>query len=280
MTTRRVSDDPAHVENETLESGLRDLLLGELPSIEPPVESKTRLRARLVDKIGQSAAQNARFRTVRAHHGDWQSLIDGVQIKRLWSGDAGNSVLIKLLPGARLPVHRHRYLEEGIVLEGRLQMGELDLGPSDYHLSFAGSRHDAISSREGAIAFLRGTSIGDTFGSMSELLGGMLPGLSESHRTSFVGDPAGWEPVAPGITRKLLHVDGHYQSYFCRLEAGADCTGHHHLRDEECMILQGELFLGDLLLLAGDYQLAPAGTEHPRISSDRGALLFVRGPIV
>lgn len=37
-----------------------------------------------------------------------------------------------------------------------MQMGDLDLGPGDYHVSPQGSRHDQISSRQGALTYLRG----------------------------------------------------------------------------------------------------------------------------
>ena len=49
------------------------------------------------------------------------------------------------------------------------------------------------------------------------------------------------------------------------------------MKDEECMMLQGEVFLGDILLRAGEYQLAPAGSLHGDVYSDVGATLFVRG---
>jgi hypothetical protein len=43
------------------------------------------------------------------------------------------------------------------------------------------------------------------------------------------------------------------------------------------MILEGEIFLGDTLLSAGEYQWAPAGSKHAGLYSDVGATIFVSG---
>jgi hypothetical protein len=44
-------------------------------------------------------------------------------------------------------------------------------------------------------------------------------------------------------------------------------------------VLQGEMFLGDILLRAGDYQLAPAGGTHFGETSDVGVLFFFHGAL-
>ena len=69
-----------------------------------------------------------------------------------------------------------------------------------------------------------------------------------------------------------------------QLAAGADwdarlAARHGHRRDEECLMLEGELFLDDLLLRRGDYQIAPAGTEHGAVLAETGVLLFAHGDV-
>jgi quercetin dioxygenase-like cupin family protein len=54
---------------------------------------------------------------------------------------------------------------------------------------------------------------------------------------------------------------------------------HGHGHDEECLMVQGELFLDDVLLQPGDYQLAPAGSMHRVTETDRGAILFAHGDL-
>ena len=60
---------------------------------------------------------------------------------------------------------------------------------------------------------------------------------------------------------------------------GASLPAHDHPADEECLVLEGEVMLGDILGRAGDYHLAPKGLPHGTITSKTGALLFIRAGI-
>lgn len=87
-----------------------------------------------------------------------------------------------------------------------------------------------------------------------------------------------WIPVGRGVRMKQLHVDKHNRtrSFLLRLEPGASLPAHQHLADEECIVLEGEARLGEVTVRAGDYHLAPRGVPHGVVSSDTGALLFLR----
>ncbi|MEW6039513.1 MAG: cupin domain-containing protein [Pseudomonadota bacterium] len=261
---------------ESEQTELNDLLVQGLAPIEPSSGRKEALRAGLMERITRSVAEQAGLLTVRLKDGAWQTLRTGVRFKPLWTGPAGSSVLIEFAPGASLPAHRHNWLEEGIVLRGGLQMGSLELGPLDYHLSPAGSRHESIRSRQGALAYLRGTSLGRKSSVLGELLGGLLPFGGPATATVFA-KMEDWVEVGEGVMKKDLCADGTLASRFYRLEPGARVPAHSHLQDEECMMLEGEVFLGDILLCAGEYQLAPVGSRHGEVYSDVGATLFVRG---
>ncbi|HEX2546889.1 MAG TPA: cupin domain-containing protein [Ramlibacter sp.] len=92
------------------------------------------------------------------------------------------------------------------------------------------------------------------------------------------GDEQGWQPLVEGIECKVLREDAQELSYLLRLAAGAVIPGHRHPRDEECIVLQGELRIGDALrLCAGDYHLARAGVPHAAITAQTQALIFLRG---
>lgn len=88
-----------------------------------------------------------------------------------------------------------------------------------------------------------------------------------------------WLPFSPKVSIKVLRRDGETQSYLLRLEAGAVVLPHVHGHDEECMVLEGEVRIGDLVVKQGAYHLAPRGVPHEPIRSDTGALLFLRGAI-
>jgi hypothetical protein len=61
--------------------------------------------------------------------------------------------------------------------------------------------------------------------------------------------------------------------------AGASVPDHGHALNEDCLVLEGEMFLGDILLRTGDYQLAPAGGSHFNENSDVGVLFFFHGAL-
>ena len=89
-------------------------------------------------------------------------------------------------------------------------------------------------------------------------------------------DAGQWVEIVPRVHLKRLHRDGDARSYLLRLEPGGVLPRHHHDGDEECIVMEGEVFLGDLRVAAGDYHLAPRGATHGEIRSPRGALLFIR----
>lgn len=86
----------------------------------------------------------------------------------------------------------------------------------------------------------------------------------------------GWIDYTPQIKVKLLHVDGRYNSVLVRLAPGATLPEHLHDADEECIVLEGEVYHGDIRVEAGDYHLARKGSRHGVMRSATGALLFVR----
>ena len=87
-----------------------------------------------------------------------------------------------------------------------------------------------------------------------------------------------WNPLAPGVTIKLLRVDREAGniSAFIRMEPGSGFGAHRHSQGEECLVLEGEIFIGAHRLDAGDMHVAQAGSEHAMVTSPRGALMLVR----
>ncbi|CAN5186422.1 hypothetical protein BH11PSE10_BH11PSE10_11930 [soil metagenome] len=64
-----------------------------------------------------------------------------------------------------------------------------------------------------------------------------------------------------------------------RFAAGAGVPDHTHALDEDCLMLEGEMFLGDTLLRPGDYQMAAAGSRHFGEMSDVGGTFYFHGAI-
>ena len=88
-----------------------------------------------------------------------------------------------------------------------------------------------------------------------------------------------WQPFGPGVTMKVLHHDGDTLSYLLRLEAGAALPAHRHPQNEECLVLEGEMHIGQLVVPAGGYHLGRKGVLHDRLTSPGGALIFLRGAV-
>lgn len=88
-----------------------------------------------------------------------------------------------------------------------------------------------------------------------------------------------WKPFLPKVAIKVLRREAGIQTYLLRLEPGGVLLPHEHTEDEECMVLEGEVRIGDVVASQGDYHLAPKGADHGTIVSDQGALLFLRGAI-
>ncbi len=262
-------------ENDEQEALQRMICDGLAPIALPP-GAASGLRSRLLQRVGDSARRHAGLITVRTGDGIWRRLLKGVRSKLLHDGAEGASVLIELAAGAVLPVHRHQHLEEGIVLRGSLQLGDLNLVPGDYHVSPPGSRHGRISSRSGGLAYLRGSSLGHTRAALGELIGGLLPGAGPAAHTVLAADDD-WQTIADGVEQKILWRAGDVVSRFYRLAAGSHLPAHAHAHEEECMLLAGDAYFGDILVRAGEFHLAPAGSAHGEISSDQGAVAFVRG---
>ena len=92
-------------------------------------------------------------------------------------------------------------------------------------------------------------------------------------------DEGEWHPVLPKVSMKVLLREGDSLTYLLRLEPGAKIPPHDHPQTEECLVLEGEARIGDLIVHAGDYHAAIAGRPHALLASERGALLFLRGAV-
>jgi quercetin dioxygenase-like cupin family protein len=86
----------------------------------------------------------------------------------------------------------------------------------------------------------------------------------------------GWVELLPKAHARLLFTDGEAESYVIRLEPGAWAPAHDHPADEECLVLEGSLWQGDVYLKAGDFHVARPGMKHGDLRTETGALVFIR----
>ena len=87
-----------------------------------------------------------------------------------------------------------------------------------------------------------------------------------------------WITLLPGVEKKILSEspEGRVQSYLLRMAPGTTLPPHEHVADEECLMLEGEAMVGDIHLSAGDYHFARKGSKHGLVTTQTGALAFLR----
>jgi anti-sigma factor ChrR (cupin superfamily) len=90
-----------------------------------------------------------------------------------------------------------------------------------------------------------------------------------------------WEPLSPGIERKLLWHDRDRKrvTFLIRAQPGAEFPAHHHDADEEAYVLSGDLAFDELELGAGDYHLARPGVRHPVGRTRGGCMLLMTAAV-
>jgi hypothetical protein len=86
-----------------------------------------------------------------------------------------------------------------------------------------------------------------------------------------------WTEMGPGVSFTVLHEDpvARRRSILVRALPGSTYDSHFHEEGhEECLVLEGDLIMGDLKLLPGDYHIAAKGSTHPAATTMSGCLLY------
>jgi mannose-6-phosphate isomerase-like protein (cupin superfamily) len=134
-------------------------LAGELAAASAPAtlapERQMAIRQRLLARL---RGDPPHFVTVRRDDGVWQPLAPDIAMKVLDSDDSMRAFLLRLAPGACLPGHPHAEDEMSFVLEGECTLGDVTVGPGDFHLARAGSVHGDVTTRTGCLLLIRNGS--------------------------------------------------------------------------------------------------------------------------
>jgi quercetin dioxygenase-like cupin family protein len=120
-----------------------------------PLEVAARIKRRLLSRIADAEAAQV---AVAPEQGTWRPFGPGVEIKVLHKRDGIMSYLLRMAPGSELPNHRHPHDEECVVIEGRVQMGDVTMGPGGYLMERQDTLHPPLRTVDGAVIYLRGAS--------------------------------------------------------------------------------------------------------------------------
>lgn len=125
-----------------------DALLAPLDLAGPAVPPAPALWERLSAAVDAEVERVARAGTQRADEGEWEPYAPGITRRWLWDR---KTFLLRVEPGAILPHHGHDVAEHCVVIQGRIEVGRVRVGPGDYHVAEAGTPHVAIAAPEGAL---------------------------------------------------------------------------------------------------------------------------------
>ncbi len=224
-----------------------------------------RLGERLAERLRQSLRAEAGMVTARLRHapadGGPRWLYRAPTDRPLRPGEPRSACVIDLPPEGLAQFEPCDGPREFLVLQGEAQIDTDMLSQRDY-LLLPGGSGARLASPSGARVFMREGQ------------------ASTVARRTLVRDvEAGWPEFAPGIRRRVLWTAGDQAALLYRADPGASVPMHQHGHDEECLMVQGELFLDDVLLQQGDYQLAPAGTGHRVTETDTGVVIYAHGDL-
>ena len=100
---------------------------------------------------------------------------------------------------------------------------------------------------------------------------------SVAFHNTVLADAGSWHSFLPGIERKVLHVSDGVMSYLLKFAPGAVLPAHRHPVDEECVVLEGKLRIGDLVLPPGSFHRVAQGILDADSTSDEGTVIYLRG---
>ena len=124
-------------------------LTAAIQSVVPPPE----LKAAILERISTPKGIVFRF----ADHGSFRATpVPGITYRLLSRDHERNRVtcLLRLAPGARLPAHIHPGVEECVVLEGTVIVGQTRMRVGDYQRAEADSEHVEQWTDTGALVYL------------------------------------------------------------------------------------------------------------------------------
>lgn len=248
-----------------------------VPGDARPPES---VREKLMSRVSASAARNKAFHVSRKEDRPLY-VISPLEVRSiLHRGTEFHVEVATLQPGAELSDTGVGVGQEVLVLEGQLQAcaGEQDaasLGQFDHVVRRRGGLTRLKAGPQGARVYVR-TAVA-SLDAMPPAERDWWAGVDPVQGRVAMRAQAHWRALADGVEVLPLHQVSNVLSMLVRAQAHAPLADHEHTLPEDCLMLSGDLFLGDCLLRQEDYQMAPVGVDHVDVYSDTGALFFVHG---
>jgi quercetin dioxygenase-like cupin family protein len=240
------------------------------------------VRRRLAERISKSVRAHRDFRTIRREQLLWSISAPGCAQATLTSTEYTQVMLLRLEPGTTLPWLASAFAQEILVVEGQVHAE-----PAGHSVRTLG-RWSLLLRRSAKAGVVRAAGASTTVLYVRQLLA--APATLPEPEASWWQLPAAalqcigvekrpWHEGFEGVQTLALWGTPDIVSMLVRFAPGAEVPDHRHAVHEDCLMLEGSMFLGDILLRAGDYQLAPAGGGHFGEMSDVGGTFFFHGAV-
>jgi hypothetical protein len=252
---------------------------------EEPESPSQALRHRLSERIRRSVEAHREFHTVRRDQLLWSIGAPGCAEATLTRTEYTHVSLVRLERGTALSWPAGTCAQEILVVEGSVQ-AEPPNGLAETQGQTLARWSLALRRSEEAGA-LRATG-GPALLYVRQILA--PPATLPEPEAAWWSVPAAplqcigieqrrWRDGFEGVQTLALWGTPQIVSMLVRFAPGAGVPDHRHAVHEDCLMLEGSMFLGDILLRAGDYQLAPAGGGHFGEMSDLGGTFFFHGAL-
>lgn len=236
---------------------------------------------RLAARVRDSARRHREFRTVRRADRHWRAAGPGAAEAVLVEHPQARVTMVRLDAGAALPWSPDATRQEVLVVDGALRARPRDgadvlLDRHAFALRDAADAGTLVAHGGPAEVYRRELRVPPEALPEVEARWWSVP---HAPLTAVRSTERRWRDTFPGVQIMALWGVPEITSMLVRFAPGAGVPDHRHDVHEDCLMLEGEMFLGDILLRPGDYQLAPAGGGHFGEMSDVGGLFFFHGAI-
>lgn len=247
----------------------------------PPDAAINAIQQRLLARARRSVEAHRDFRTVRREQQQWLAFAPGCRRALLVETPAARVAMFSLDRGATLPWPDGTAAQEVLLVAGRADAcpagGEAArIAPWSLALRTSPEAGSLTAADGPATFYVRQLTtepraLPDPEGAWWRLPRSDFEIVQAARRR--------WIANAPGVDVLPLWGSREITSMLVRFAPGAGVPDHHHAVNEDCLMLEGEMFLGDILLRPGDYQLAPAGGGHFGEMSDIGGTFYFHGAV-
>ncbi|MDP1798742.1 MAG: cupin domain-containing protein [Planctomycetaceae bacterium] len=128
-----------------------------LADVVPAIEPAPAIKQRLLERIAREATDAASEPVVVRRDEGWRPMgPPGLSYRLLFADAARQRMTIQMRAeaGSRIPAHKHRGVEECLVMEGDLSDGDRTYFAGDYFRCAEGSRHEDQTTVNGCVCVL------------------------------------------------------------------------------------------------------------------------------